>query len=151
MNSIKITPLPWHAKCSLPVAVRASKTRVFKLLLLVLYSASRGFSPVSPVTLVFPSPQKPTVDLLCVDCWFQFAMSPNYCSSATRHLNKAPFFFLLYTWFSINGFDGHVGAQNNSKLWLMFCIIIQSNSQILLSLLFWAPTWLLWRQVKTIY
>ena len=25
------TPLPWHAKCSLPVAVRVSKTRVLKL------------------------------------------------------------------------------------------------------------------------
>ena len=33
MISIKIceTPLPWHAKCSLPVAVRVSKTRVLKL------------------------------------------------------------------------------------------------------------------------
>ena len=30
MISLKIceTPLPWHAKCSLPVAVRVSKTRV---------------------------------------------------------------------------------------------------------------------------
>ena len=34
MISIKIweTPLSWHAKCSLPVAVRVSKTRVLKLL-----------------------------------------------------------------------------------------------------------------------
>ena len=33
MISIKIweTPLSWHAKCSLPVAVRVSKTRVLKL------------------------------------------------------------------------------------------------------------------------
>ena len=33
MISVKIweTPLSWHGKCSLPVAVRDSKTRVFKL------------------------------------------------------------------------------------------------------------------------
>ena len=33
MFSVKIweTPLPWHAKCSLPVAVRVSKTRGLKL------------------------------------------------------------------------------------------------------------------------
>ena len=32
------------------------------LSLLVLYSAPRGFSPGTPV---FPSPQKPTFDLIC--------------------------------------------------------------------------------------
>lgn len=32
-------------------------------------------------------------------------------------------------WFSITGQDGHVGAQDNSKLWLTFCIIIVSNPQ----------------------
>ena len=35
------------------------------LSLLVLYSALRGFSPGTPV---FPSPQKPTFDLICVNC-----------------------------------------------------------------------------------
>ena len=34
------------------------------LSLLVLYSAPRGFSPG---TLIFPSPQKPTFDLICSD------------------------------------------------------------------------------------
>ena len=34
------------------------------LSLLVLYSAPRGFSPGTPV---FPSHQKPTFDLICVD------------------------------------------------------------------------------------
>ena len=38
------------------------------LSLLVLYSAPRGFSPGIPV---FPSPQKPTVDLICVDLSLQ--------------------------------------------------------------------------------
>ena len=33
---------------------------------------------------------------------------------------------LSYRWFSITWQDGHVGAQN---LWLMFCLIIESNSQ----------------------
>ena len=33
---------------------------------------------------------------------------------------------LSYRWFSITWQDGHVGAHN---LWLMFCIIIESNSQ----------------------
>ena len=35
------------------------------LSLLVLFSAPKGFSPGIPV---FPSPQKPTFDLICVDC-----------------------------------------------------------------------------------
>ena len=34
------------------------------LSLLVLFSAPRGFSPGTPV---FPSPQKPTFDLICID------------------------------------------------------------------------------------
>ena len=37
--------------------------------LLVLYSAQRVFSPGTPV---FPSPQKPTFDLI----WFQITVSP---------------------------------------------------------------------------
>ena len=41
------------------------------LSLLVLYSAPRGFSPGSPV---FPSPQKPTFDLICVNYLFQFTV-----------------------------------------------------------------------------
>ena len=56
-----------------------------------------------------------------------------------------------YRWFSVTWWDGHVGAQNNSKLWLVFCIIIESNSQKTFSLLFCAPTWPRWRQVKTTY
>ena len=39
------------------------------LSLLVLYSAQRVFSPGTPV---FPSPQKPTFDLI----WFQITVSP---------------------------------------------------------------------------
>ena len=35
------------------------------LSLLVLYSAPRGFSPGNPV---FLSPQKPTFDLICINC-----------------------------------------------------------------------------------
>ena len=38
-------------------------------------------------------------------------------------------FSSVYRWFSITWRDGHVGAQNNSKLWLMFFIIRDSNSQ----------------------
>ena len=34
-----------------------------------------------------------------------------------------------YRWFSITWWDGHFGAQNNSKSCPMFCIIIDSNSQ----------------------
>ena len=40
---------------------------------LVLYSAPRGFSPGTPV---FPSPQKPTFDLIYFHCSFQFTVSP---------------------------------------------------------------------------
>ena len=46
--------------------------------------------------------------------------------------NRVVFVFANNT---IDGFqspelgDGHVCVQNNSKLWLMFCIIIESNSQ----------------------
>ena len=43
------------------------------LTLLVLYSAPRGFSPGTPV---FPSPQKPTFDLIYFHCSFQFTVSP---------------------------------------------------------------------------
>ena len=56
-----------------------------------------------------------------------------------------------YRWFAVTWWDGHVGGQNNSKLWLVFCIIIESNSQKTFSLLFCTPTWPRWRQVKTIY
>ena len=34
-----------------------------------------------------------------------------------------------YRWFWISWRDGHVCVQNNSKLWLMFCIIIESISR----------------------
>ena len=43
-----------------------SRTRVISALsLLVLYSAPRGFSPGTPI--IFPSPQKPTFDLIRVE------------------------------------------------------------------------------------
>ena len=58
---------------------------------------------------------------------------------------------LLNRWFAVTWWDGHVGGQNNSKLWLVFCIIIESNSQKTFSLLFCTPTWPRWHQVKTIY
>ena len=35
-----------------------------------------------------------------------------------------------YSWSSLTRWDGHVGIQNNSKMSLKFCIIIESNSQI---------------------
>ena len=45
MISIKMceTPLSWHTECSLPVAVRVSKTRVLKLPNLVQQSGREGF------------------------------------------------------------------------------------------------------------
>ena len=43
---------------------------------------------------------------------------------------------LDYTWFAVTWWDGHVGGPNNSKLWLVFCIIIESNSRKTFSLLF---------------
>ena len=58
---------------------------------------------------------------------------------------------------NIDGFQSrenhprHVGGQNNSKLWLVFYIKIESNSQKTFSLLVCTPTWPRWRQVKTIY
>ena len=36
---------------------------------------------------------------------------------------------LVYSWFSLTWCDGHVGLQNNGKMSLKFCIIIESNSQ----------------------
>ena len=33
------------------------------------------------------------------------------------------------SWFSLTWWDGHVGVQNNGKMSLTFCIIIESNSQ----------------------
>ena len=38
----------------------------------------------------------------------------------------------------INGFQSRAGTQNNGKLWLMFCKIMESNFQKLFSLLFCA-------------
>ena len=35
----------------------------------------------------------------------------------------------LYSWFSLTWWDGHVGVQNNGKMLLKFCKIIESNSQ----------------------
>ena len=43
------------------------------LCLLVLNSAPRGVSLGTPV---FPSPRKPAFDLIYVNCWFQFTVSP---------------------------------------------------------------------------
>lgn len=40
-------------------------------------------------------------------------------------------------------------VQNNSKISLKFCILIQSNSLTTFSLLFCTPTWPPWRQVQT--
>ena len=36
---------------------------------------------------------------------------------------------MTYSWFSLTWWDGHVGVQNNDKMSLKFCIIIESNSQ----------------------
>ena len=36
---------------------------------------------------------------------------------------------LSNSWFSVTWWDGHVGAQNNGKMSLKFCIITESNSQ----------------------
>ena len=47
------------------------------LSLLVLFSAPRGFSPGTPV---FPSPQKPTFDLICIDL-ISFVHEPTSCSA----------------------------------------------------------------------
>ena len=64
------------------------------LSLFVFYSATRGFFPG---TLVFPCPQKPTFDLICVSCLFSIHSVPNKCSSTrtTRHLNKVSFLSFL--------------------------------------------------------
>ena len=45
MISIKIreTPLSWHAKCSLPVAVRVSKTRMLKLPMINVTSNAKSY------------------------------------------------------------------------------------------------------------
>ena len=40
---------------------------------MVLFSALRGFSPGTPV---FPSPQKPTLDLICVNLLISFSNVP---------------------------------------------------------------------------
>ena len=36
---------------------------------------------------------------------------------------------LTYSWFSVTWWDGHVGVQDNGKMSLKFCIIIESKSQ----------------------
>ena len=48
------------------------------LSLLVLFSAPRGFSPGTPV---FPSPQKPTFDLICNFDLISFVHDPTSCSA----------------------------------------------------------------------
>ena len=46
-----------------------------------------------------------------------------------REPRKSLIEFEPYSWFSLTWWDGHVGAQNNGKMSLKFCIIIKSNSQ----------------------
>ena len=73
------------------------------------------------------------------------------CAKSLLHVQSCCFADQTERWFAVTWWDGHVGGQNNSKLWLVFCIIIESNSQKTFSLLFCPPTWPRWRQVKTIY
>jgi len=53
--------------------------------------------------------------------------------------------------FSLMWYDDHADIQNNSKISNKFCIIIESNSQKIFSILFFIPTWLLLCHVKTIH
>ena len=46
---------------------------LYGLTLLVLFAAPRGFFPGTPA---FPSPRNPTFDLICVNCYFSFTVSP---------------------------------------------------------------------------
>ena len=52
---------------------------------------------------------------------------------------------------SLTWWDGHVGVQNNGKMSLQFCIMIESNSPPppKFSLLFCTPIWPPWRHLKT--
>ena len=53
------------------------------------------------------------------------------------------------SWFSPTWWDSHVHIQNKGEMSLEFCIIIESNSQRLFSLLLCTPTWPPWRHMKT--
>ena len=57
--------------------------------------------------------------------------------------------WISYSWFSLMWWDGHVLVQNNSKMLLKFCRIIESNSQKTFLLLSCRPTWPLGGHVKT--
>ena len=60
---------PWERGCGFDSRLGV----ICGLSLLLFYSAPRGFPPGTPV---FPSPRKPTFDLIYVDCQFQFTVSP---------------------------------------------------------------------------
>ena len=56
-----------------------------------------------------------------------------------------------YSWFSFTGRNGHIGVQNNGKMSLKFCVIIEFNSQktFFAIVLYTNATWPPWRCVKT--
>ena len=71
----------WGCRADVVVRTLASPGSIFRfvvicgLSLLMLYFTPRGFSPGTPV---FPSPQKPTFDLICVNLLIQFTVDiPN--------------------------------------------------------------------------
>ena len=60
-----------------------------------------------------------TVKYVCVYHRKFENLSLTFISKATNH----------NSWFSLTRCDGHVGVQNNGKMSLKFCIIIESNFQ----------------------
>ena len=55
----------------------------------------------------------------------------NLCKLAydSNLINKSWLINTENSWFSLTWWDGHVGVQNNGKMSLKFCIIIESNCQ----------------------
>ena len=60
--------------------------------------------------------------------YFEYVPTPLSLRGVRMYIDQR-FKVYSYSWFSFRWCDGHVGVQNNGKMSLMFCVIIESNSQ----------------------